>query len=624
MPNKVKLKRSYTAGAVPLTTDLDTNECAVNWADAKLFVKNAAGNIVSITLGGSGGGGSGALSGSVTIPGSGDLDFSKVPALLKFDGTGAAMVDSSSAGRAVTAFGNATHSTAQAKWGGSSLYLNGSTSGSGTPNYITFANGSDLDLGSQDFVIEFWMYASAQKFCPIVQHVNNTAGAGWVIWNYDTTDINTVTRKIGINIAGKVSIFSSGDAYSDNTWTHIAAVRSGSTLSLYSNGSRVATNSITGSITRPTSNTPKIGWLSASDWSSGIDAYYYNGHIDDLRITVGSDRGYQGASFTPPAAAFTTGVAAQTLPVTISGSGGGSGLTWSSVPASATATGTAGQIAYDNAGGFFYVATNTNTWKRAALTTWVNFAPTAITGLQLWLDASDAGSLYDATSGGSLVAADGAVARWEDKSGNARHFTQSTSGKRPTRKTAQQNGLDALLFDGSDDCLNGGNFINGSSGLTIFCVVKRANTSTSHRLLHKVEDQNPGWAIGALSSGVVKAESYADASLGVGTTRQSSASVNLSNFSLLQTTFPSGAFSTTSMRRNASTITMDSAITSGAGAETPSNSTALLLIGSNRYQGVDYNLWNGNIAEIAIYNGALSDTDRAAVESYLMQKWAIT
>jgi hypothetical protein len=52
MPNKVKLKRSYTVGAVPLTTDLDVNEVAVNWADNKLFTKNSAGNIVSITLGG--------------------------------------------------------------------------------------------------------------------------------------------------------------------------------------------------------------------------------------------------------------------------------------------------------------------------------------------------------------------------------------------------------------------------------------------------------------------------------------------------------------------------------------------------------------------------------------------
>lgn len=56
MPNKIKPKRSYTANSVPLTTDLETHELAINWTDSKAFTKNAAGNIVSVTLGGGGGG----------------------------------------------------------------------------------------------------------------------------------------------------------------------------------------------------------------------------------------------------------------------------------------------------------------------------------------------------------------------------------------------------------------------------------------------------------------------------------------------------------------------------------------------------------------------------------------
>jgi hypothetical protein len=47
---------------------------------------------------------------------------------------------------------------------------------------------------------------------------------------------------------------------------------------------------------------------------------------------------------------------------------GSSGLTWSSVPASATATGTAGQIAWD--ANYQYTCVATNTWKRTALSTW--------------------------------------------------------------------------------------------------------------------------------------------------------------------------------------------------------------------------------------------------------------
>jgi hypothetical protein len=67
----------------------------------------------------------------------------------------------------------------------------------------------------------------------------------------------------------------------------------------------------------------------------------------------------------------------------------------------------------------------------------------------LWLDAADSSTLFDAVSGGSLVAADGAIARWEDKSGNGRHATQSTVGARPIRKASIQNGLDVARGDGS-------------------------------------------------------------------------------------------------------------------------------------------------------------------------------
>ena len=41
---------------------------------------------------------------------------------------------------------------------------------------------------------------------------------------------------------------------------------------------------------------------------------------------------------------------------------------WTTVPANATATGTAGQLAY--ASGFLYVCVATNTWKRVALSSW--------------------------------------------------------------------------------------------------------------------------------------------------------------------------------------------------------------------------------------------------------------
>jgi hypothetical protein len=62
MPNKIKPKRSYTANSVPLTTDLEAHELAIRWTaeNPAMFTKDASGNIVSVTLGGSGGGSSSA------------------------------------------------------------------------------------------------------------------------------------------------------------------------------------------------------------------------------------------------------------------------------------------------------------------------------------------------------------------------------------------------------------------------------------------------------------------------------------------------------------------------------------------------------------------------------------
>jgi hypothetical protein len=72
-----------------------------------------------------------------------------------------------------------------------------------------------------------------------------------------------------------------------------------------------------------------------------------------------------------------------------------------------------------------------------------------VPGVQLYIDFSDASTLYDATSGGSLVAPDGAIARAEDKSGNNFHATQSTSGNRFQRKINILNGRD--IARGVDD-----------------------------------------------------------------------------------------------------------------------------------------------------------------------------
>lgn len=106
--------------------------------------------------------------------------------------------------------------------------------------------------------------------------------------------------------------------------------------------------------------------------------------------------------------------------------------------------------------------------------------PLTISGLQLWLDASDASTLFDATAGGSLVTTDGAaVARWADKSGNNRHAIQTTSNARPLLKTGA-NGINSktvLSFDGSNDFLTSS--VTGFKSLSAVSIIGVISTAVA-------------------------------------------------------------------------------------------------------------------------------------------------
>jgi hypothetical protein len=306
----------------------------------------------------------------------------------------------------------------------------------------------------------------------------------------------------------------------------------------------------------------------------------------------------------------------------------GGGLSWSSVPASATATGTAGQIAYD--GSYFYVASATNTWVRAALSTWVPFYPTSVAGLYAWYDASDASTLYDATSGGSLVAADGAVARWQDKSGSARHATQGTSGNRPLRKAGVQNGLGTLRFDGSDDLLQVPDsavdvgFLH-QSGYSIFAVF-RAGPNVLSPIVTTLSTfgGNPGIILYHDHRQAVRPDGE------IGSTVNIAANATM-GYATTGGTFPANTFKVVSVVGDISsgtaasrgriyangTLAASNSSTQSAGSSSTAQSNLTIGAASAQFFAL------GDIGELVIYSAALSDQDRALVEGYLRTKWGI-
>jgi hypothetical protein len=178
--------------------------------------------------------------------------------------------------------GSAQISTSVKKYGTGSLSFNGST------DYLQTPSSPVITLNG-NFTIECWVYfnnvSSAQ---PIISYgtsgsasnllflFNTSVGLRWY-FSGGTVDINQ----------------GSTSGWSASTWYHVAAVRSGSTLTLYRNGTSIASGT--------TTQVYEAGALLNIAGSPG-DSIFLNGYVDDFRITNGYAR--YTSNFTPPTSAF--------------------------------------------------------------------------------------------------------------------------------------------------------------------------------------------------------------------------------------------------------------------------------------------------------------------------------
>lgn len=236
----------------------------------------------------------------------------------------------------------------------------------------------------------------------------------------------------------------------------------------------------------------------------------------------------------------------------------------------------------------------------------------------LWLDASDSATLYDATSGGSLVAAAGTVARWEDKSGNAYHVTQATAGNRPTRQTSIKNGLDCLLF--SSDLLERATvpIVKNAAGGTVFAVVDHTATPTTHRTTLQV----------TVGGGTV-----ARLGLGAGLTSQKPYSVGRrldadgSAFATGSATTPAGFYIHSARVDYSATVKQyingaaDGTVAlANPGSATSNTNVLAVYIGAGVGAAVPL---DGYLAEVFVFDRELTTTEHDDMIDFLTAKWAI-
>ncbi len=243
-------------------------------------------------------------------------------------------------------------------------------------------------------------------------------------------------------------------------------------------------------------------------------------------------------------------------------------------------------------------------------------SPLDIPDCALWLDAADASTLFDATSGGSQVTTGGAVARWNDKSGRGRHATQGTSANRPAY-SGSIGGKAALTFDGTDDAMATGLESASLTGYaTFFCVCRPSfadATAANNRtpLYGRDSTASNSYGINLLNT---------SGTLTLNTTWRGfqfnaigGPTVTLGLDAILV-----GGITATQHVRRVSGVAANFVSTPTAGTNSAAGN--FLNVGQDPTQ---LRWWNGPIGEVLVYNRDLSVTEIQRVEKYLAAKWGI-
>lgn len=229
----------------------------------------------------------------------------------------------------------------------------------------------------------------------------------------------------------------------------------------------------------------------------------------------------------------------------------------------------------------------------------IDFLPTNIENLLVWLDASDTSTIVESSN---------SVSQWNDKRLPFSHVTQLIGSNQPLTNTRTENGLNVIHFNGTSHFLEFANDDIFNSPVTIFAVARSDDASGFQNI------------IGRQNAGID----------GTGFLRYTGTSA--SQVVIRGTTDNTINYTITRNKVNIFVVRYDNGQNSSFKADGGSfiNASNPLAGYSNRTDfnaqigkrpDATSNYLNGAVCEVLIYNRVLTNQEVSLVENYLNNKW---
>jgi hypothetical protein len=234
----------------------------------------------------------------------------------------------------------------------------------------------------------------------------------------------------------------------------------------------------------------------------------------------------------------------------------------------------------------------------------------------LWLDAADAST---------VTTVSGNVSQWNDKSGNNRNASQSTSDNRPTYSATGFNSKPGAVFNGSSQLLeitNALSLTRNIGSISFFFAAHTSGLTGSNQALM-------AFSIGTSFPDRVSCAYLQDTKLRIGGRRLDADSFAVASSSGSWNTSPAVlcfqwefAAAKASIFYNGANGDPLEATLHTAGNTSDTDSQVIPKIGA--VAAGTGNFFNGPIAEIVITTSTITTNTRQRIEGYLAHKWGLT